>query len=306
MTREHKLALIIGFTLILIVGVLISDHLSGQRELQLASVAVDDERATLGLGDAISPLVKWAEQNARDISPAVSTSPAPAVAEPSVSHVPQQPATAGLGEPMIIPQGLGSEPASSNLTNAIRQAGGSLQAGPDGNGVLTLGSGSVTSPGAVDSIRETPRLDPKDVKIYRIQEKDNLYSIAKSNYGDPGLWRALAEFNEGRVGKDGTVRVGATIKLPPRHVLTGESPQAKAATAPVPSNDEATTRKSPGTDRNAPSRVHTVVKGDSLAKIAQTYLGSKGRVDDIVAANRDQISDPNQIRIDMVLRIPPK
>ncbi|MFN7020841.1 MAG: hypothetical protein ACK4WH_05885, partial [Phycisphaerales bacterium] len=35
MTREHKLALIIGFTLVLVVGVLISDHFSKAHEARL-------------------------------------------------------------------------------------------------------------------------------------------------------------------------------------------------------------------------------------------------------------------------------
>lgn len=298
-TREHKLALIIGFTLILIVGVLMSDHLSGQRELKLASVAVDDERATLGLGDAISPLVKWAEQSARDISPAVSTTPT--ITEPEVSAPSPQPTIVAQQEPVIIPQSLGTETPSSNLTNAIRQAGGTLQSGPDGSAILTLGNGIASGSDAAPPASEKPRVDPKDVKTYRIQDKDNLYSIAKSNYGDPGLWKALAEYNEGRVGKDGTVRVGATIKLPPRHVLTGEAPEAKPQAAKA---TESRSASEPA--RREAMRTHTVVKGDSLAKIAQTYLGSKDRVNEIVAANRDKISDPNQIRIDMVLQIPPK
>ena len=36
-TREHKLALIIGFSLVLVVGVLISDHFSKARSAQVAT-----------------------------------------------------------------------------------------------------------------------------------------------------------------------------------------------------------------------------------------------------------------------------
>jgi nucleoid-associated protein YgaU len=326
-TREHKLALIIGFTLILIVGVLISDHLSGQRELKLASVAVDDERATLGLGDAINPLVKWAEENARDIVPAVQTAPVQSntgqvdpnrvglASDPLASTVaaPVEVVPAPIeSAPVVIGNGILSGETSDNLDRAIRKAGGELQQESDGTRTLTL----KPEPESATPVQEAAtsgfaKVDPKDVTIYRIQEKDSLYSIAKATYGDPSLWRALAAFNEGRVGKDGSVRVNATIKLPPKHILTGASSQA-AGKPPVPTNKTEIVSK-PVVEPKAAAKTatekgttHKVVRGDSLAKLAQKYLGSKDRAKEILAANRDKISDPNQIQIDMVLRIPPK
>lgn len=317
MTREHKLALIIGFTLILIVGVLISDHLSGQRELKLASVAVDDERATLGLGDAINPLVKWAEENARDIVPAVRTAPvnsdsaSPSYTSEGLAAGPSDAPPIESG-PLVIGNGRLSGETSDNLDRAIRKAGGDLQSQPDGTRTLTLRpepAAGTTEPNVGTS--GFAKVDPKDVTIYRIQEKDSLYSIAKATYGDPSLWRALADFNEGRVGKDGSVRVNATIKLPPKHVLTGASPETASRPPATPARTEIVS-KPVAEPKPAPKTAaekgttHKVVKGDSLAKLAQKYLGSKDRANEIMAANRDRISDPNQIQIDMVLRIPPK
>ncbi|MBX3317098.1 MAG: LysM peptidoglycan-binding domain-containing protein [Phycisphaeraceae bacterium] len=301
MTREHKLALIIGFTLILIVGVLVSDHLSGQRELKLASVAVDDERSTLGLGEAISPVLRWAEQNAREIAPAARIEPSPASADAQqiaqTQIVPPEPVVA---EPafMVIEQGL-QQTSRNNLEQAIRRAGTSTDSGADRSTQAT--------PETRVADRPAQSVDPKDVQIYRIKEKDSLYSIARATYGDANLWKALAAFNEGRVGADGTVRVGATIKLPPKHALTGELPtpaQARASEAKPEPKAAPKTTPTPATV-NA-GTTHKVAKGDSLSKLAERYLGSKARADEILAANRDKISDPNQIRIDMVLRIPPK
>lgn len=317
MTREHKLALIIGFTLILIVGVLISDHLSGQRELKLASVAVDDERTTLGLGDAINPLVKWAEENARDIVPAVQTAPANSPSTPP-TYASEGPATTPTesapveSEPLVIGNGILSADTSDNLDRAIREAGGNLRGEPDGTRTLTLKAEPQPARTEPDSnASRFANVDPKDVTIYRIREKDSLYSVAKATYGDPSLWRALADFNEGRVGKDGSVRVNATIKLPPKHVLTGASPET-AGKPPAPIGKTEIVSKPVAEPKTAAKTTtgkgttHKVVKGDSLAKLAQKYLGSKERAQEIVAANRDKINDPNQIQIDMVLRIPPK
>src|SRR6185436_2493355 len=43
-TREHKLALIVGFSLILLVGVLISDHLSRARQAKIVPVGAGESQ----------------------------------------------------------------------------------------------------------------------------------------------------------------------------------------------------------------------------------------------------------------------
>ncbi len=42
MTREHKLALILGFALVLVVGVLVSDHISGAERGVASTQSMDD------------------------------------------------------------------------------------------------------------------------------------------------------------------------------------------------------------------------------------------------------------------------
>lgn len=49
---------------------------------------------------------------------------------------------------------------------------------------------------------------------------------------------------------------------------------------------------------------YTVVKGDSLWKIANEKLGDGARYREIFEANKDQIKDPNKIQIGQVLEIP--
>lgn len=49
---------------------------------------------------------------------------------------------------------------------------------------------------------------------------------------------------------------------------------------------------------------HTVVSGDTLSGIADTYYGRSGDYMHIFEANRDQLSDPDQIRVGQVLTIP--
>jgi nucleoid-associated protein YgaU len=52
------------------------------------------------------------------------------------------------------------------------------------------------------------------------------------------------------------------------------------------------------------SRFHTVVKGDTLWKIAEKTLGKGARYTEIFEANRPMLSDPDKIYPGQVLRIP--
>jgi len=49
---------------------------------------------------------------------------------------------------------------------------------------------------------------------------------------------------------------------------------------------------------------YTVVAGDNLSKIARHFYGSANAWKRIFDANRDQLSDPDRIRVGQVLKIP--
>ena len=49
---------------------------------------------------------------------------------------------------------------------------------------------------------------------------------------------------------------------------------------------------------------YTVAAGDVLGTISQTVYGTSQSWRKIYDANRDQLADPNQLRVGMVLRIP--
>jgi nucleoid-associated protein YgaU len=49
---------------------------------------------------------------------------------------------------------------------------------------------------------------------------------------------------------------------------------------------------------------HTVVSGESLSKIAKHYYGDHMQYKHIFEANRDQLSDPDEIKVGQVLTIP--
>jgi nucleoid-associated protein YgaU len=53
-----------------------------------------------------------------------------------------------------------------------------------------------------------------------------------------------------------------------------------------------------------PVQTHTVVKGDTLSKIARKYYGKASQYPKIFDANRDQLDDPDRIKPGQVLKIP--
>ena len=76
-------------------------------------------------------------------------------------------------------------------------------------------------------------------------------------------------------------------------------------TAPAQSKPDFSNVKS-GVVSTAPAetQTYTVVAGDNLSKIAKRFFGNANRWHDIFEANRDQISDPDKIRVGQVLKLP--
>ena len=50
---------------------------------------------------------------------------------------------------------------------------------------------------------------------------------------------------------------------------------------------------------------HKIVDGDTLASLAERYLGSKTAADAIFQANRDVLSNPEMLPIGVELKLPP-
>lgn len=53
-----------------------------------------------------------------------------------------------------------------------------------------------------------------------------------------------------------------------------------------------------------PPRIHEVVAGDTLSKIAKHFYGDAGKYPKIFEANRDQLSNPDLIKVGQKLKIP--
>ena len=53
-----------------------------------------------------------------------------------------------------------------------------------------------------------------------------------------------------------------------------------------------------------PAKVYEVVAGDTLSKISKKFYGDANKYMKIFEANKDQLSDPNKIKVGQKLKIP--
>lgn len=84
-------------------------------------------------------------------------------------------------------------------------------------------------------------------------------------------------------------------------VVRGDSSGAGNLASPPDSSLTANHGRSKSLDE---AHTYVVQKGDSLSSIAAKTLGSSHRFQELFDANHDQLSDPNDVKVGMTLRIP--
>ena len=275
-SREQKLGLIAGFTVVLFFGVLLADHLSRARaDTLLISDPIDE------------PLVIPPIEVPSRVGSSLPARPRVSIAEP----------TTGGGvlprEPVVINPGVDAEQervASADLPARIRSIfepvpgrEGPVQRVdlPGFDPVEDTGSARVVEPAPVTTTAERGR-------THEVKQGESLFQISERYYGNGHLWRELAAHNRDRVGEDGGVGIGVVLTIPPRGTVAGGKPARVAVTA-EPTEE----------------RTYTVKAGDTLSEISQKLLGSAKRMDELVTMNRDQIRDADDIRVGMKLRYRP-
>jgi len=204
MTRENKLALVVGFALILLVGVLISDHFSVSNTLHAAE-----------LTQAVDPLGDPRHDNpdliALRSSATEAESGAGIVTPPPLPPPTDDPLASDSGVRAIDPTVM-SDPATSDPAD---------------------GAGLRVPAGAIDAT--TPRR-------HRVQSGESLSAICARYYGKPNLYTRLARHNGLDDAND--ITPGQRLEIPPVEVLVPPpgTPAAPAATAEPPAAERATAR----------------------------------------------------------------
>lgn len=325
MTREHKLALILGFAVILIVGVLVGDHFSQARHVTLGTEVATPTKEAIGLirdpagvDSGNLPLIvptSMAQQPAGTSAdePVAPTTQAAAPAEIKMGQKlaghPAEPAVPGF----VPAHGPGSQslPPAARTDTVPSPMSSPSGLAADSNNTAPSASGLPTSEG-----RE---------RRYVVEAGDSLYQIAQTSYGDGTLHKALAEYNKDKLSSPTAMRVGVTLRIPPKDVLLGEAtlgPAARQDTAPLnltptpgptlasrePAPSTPAASKTPAKPETKPEasapRSYTVRSGDTLGSIARTQLGSSRRWNEILDLNRKTIGQAEDLKIGMVLKLP--
>lgn len=324
MTREQKLALIIGFSLILAVGVLISDHLSrAQSDPIVADQAIDQPMIVPrladvppSLGETMRPIpgrdavrmdsIAANEPAVRETLPGMGNTYSQGERERSPAGIRVSPReSVAAGRPTETVREETRESPRVEESRSLAQAPLKLDLFERVDGFPVPGTQIIREPDARPSevaSRLTPREivavepkknEPQPVR-HLVSEGESLYSIAEKYYGNGNLWPKLAEANTGRVNEKGHVFKDAEILVPVREGMripseTGRVALTKASETGVPGPRYAT---------------YTIQKGDTLSEITQELMGTVRRMDELIELNSDQINDANDIRVGMKLRYP--
>ncbi|MFI4917147.1 MAG: LysM peptidoglycan-binding domain-containing protein, partial [Phycisphaerales bacterium JB060] len=327
MTREQKLALVLGFAAVLVVGLLISDHLAAARSADLDDVPHDGTVVVDATeGEALRRVVtlprteeEFRGRPARRIAESRRPAPAPTsrvqdrvLADTTVaaeSGQASQPSESFEQEPIrlvVSPRGgvydPGEMPQGRSVLDVVSEsvAGGAEAVA---GGVRKLADiAQITRPGGMAAVGERGKLrDSREVPTrpvfvqHHVQANESLYKIAARYYGDGNQWRRIAEANPGRVGENGSVREGVTLRI--MDPKTGGTPNHTASRSPVKLalDDRSTARASKG------PLTYTVKSGDTLGEISQELLGTVRRQHELIALNRDVLKDPDNLLAGTVL-----
>ena len=109
---------------------------------------------------------------------------------------------------------------------------------------------------------------PVQFGTHIVQSGETLRSIAAQFLGDATCWRAIFDVNRDRIQNPDLIRVGQALRIP------------------------------------MPLLTHVVQAGETLRSIAARFLGAEGRWREIFEANRDQIQNPDLIRVGQQIVIP--
>ncbi len=268
MTRESKLALIIGFVLVLVVGVLVSDHFS-----QANSMSLDFQEPEVAR--VIAPLADLGQHEERRLDSALDQ------VMGDRQHDSMRPVRST--DPVMISNSRGTTIKAQTTGSKTNSANSILDRAMEHVQDLELPrAAQIASRPTLTNPRPLPE---GRFRKYKVVKGDTLIAIARQTLDDEKRWAEIHRLNADVLGPDAILKIGMDLKLPHN---------AKAGDA-----------QSNTTQRSLPSkRTYTVVSGDTLSEISMRLLGTSRRTNEIAKLNG--LESANDIRIGMTLKIPAK
>jgi len=129
----------------------------------------------------------------------------------------------------------------------------------------------------------TPGLNNTNVNVYEVKKGDSLWSIAVDKYKDGYAWTKIA--SENKLKNASVIEIGQKLVLPNLATVTLEKTE---------SVNKITT---------STADTYTVLKNDSLWKIAVSQLGDGYKWTQILNLNKNIIANANKLEVGMILRL---
>jgi nucleoid-associated protein YgaU len=279
MTRESKLALVLGFSLMLFVLILVSDHMAARNPMPVAIGTTT--RQAIGV-----PPIPPPGGNEGDAI-VVQLPGGPQIVDPTARLV-ENPTGAGVSPDQVSGTDAGAERAIV--------MGGPVGGTPTPGGIdAPIGGGPESSAGQ----RTAPQVTPS-VKTYTVRKGDTFAAIAAAEYKKRSLGDKLAAFNGIKPSK---LQVGDTIKLPRPEELDPALAGTRVASGDQ-GRSEGEGRETRSASNEPVFRSYRVKEGDTLYRIAERELGTPNRWKELRSANTEVLKGGSSIHPGMTIRIP--
>lgn len=284
MSNQTKVGLLLGLGVVLLVGIIISDHLATQSQNRITDSGptvstigeINNTNQPPGIRDAFLPQAPIPTQDYAIGNPqAAAGAQLPPV---MVRSAPVQENAASTNTP---PTAIATDPRS--LTGNAAMVSVSNPTAPAGGTQTALVNPLPQQPAAIPT--PAPQAPTKPQRTYVIKEGDTLSSIASATLGSRNRWKDILDANTKTLGNAKGLKIGTQIVIP----------ETEAKTAP-------TLAVLP----TRPARTYTVGKGDLLGAIAAKTMGSTKKVQALVDANRKALPQGEKtiLKTGMVLTIP--
>lgn len=267
MTRELKIAILIGFAVNLFVAILITDHLSPAQNARIADLTTGDDdlqtgdlrlpgtylpqagvdREALARGRRNDSTARGSQRPLYNVSP-----PVPAIRT----------------EPRQDPQRENNDPLPRSERTIDDERRGQPPRSESASGVFE----------------------------HVVRPHETLFQIARHHYNDGNLSDELAHYNRDRVGDDFQIRAGMVLMIPAKDSLV----QSVGIVNRLPDVNAGRGSSEPADS----GRTYKIRSGDTLSDIAHEQLGSAKRWREIYELNRNVIKDPDVAPEGKVIKLP--
>ena len=322
MTRDAKIGLLVGLAFILIVGILLSEHVTSATAPQQASLAQAGEHVREAVSAPVAARPAVAPVN---IDP--NPLPPTAVVTRDVIDSPQLPPTARIelgpaqnGQIKVIridtpEDSIASatevRPISANESSApmlaatnVAPAAGEhpLQDAARANGMEIVDVRTIPTAGDARRPELPPIANGSKVKEYVAQSGDSLGRIASRQLGanTPANRNAIIALNPSLQKDNNRILTGA------KYLIPADAWSAAMGIDTAADISSSARRSEPLAASRQPSTptVYTVISGDSLWKIAERECGSSSAVAQIKQLNADVLGDSETVKVGMKLKLP--